>query len=216
MESFQDTTHIHSYKRSLGMQYANYNTNGQIWVFIKKGISVGVVSDTKQQLSLQLTLANGYQFLVTMVYAKCTFMERFCLWDDLYSIGHNLSLPWIVEVTSMLLRRKMTKLADYLFIHKSMKTLHCGLTPVSYLISISQVVLSLGGMVEQMGDYIFKRLDRVVTNQALQDLFGQLKLQHLARTGSDHAPLLLTCGGLTLNYIKPFRFLKFGKRVMTF
>ncbi|KAH0642345.1 hypothetical protein KY289_033319 [Solanum tuberosum] len=59
------------------------------------------------------------------------------------------------------------------------------------------------------GDCIFKRLDRVVTNQVLQDLLGQLKLQHLVMTGSDHTPLILTCGGLTLNYIKPFRFLKF-------
>ncbi|KAK4734318.1 hypothetical protein R3W88_008579 [Solanum pinnatisectum] len=95
MEPFQDTTHIHNYKRRLGMQYANYNTNGQIWVFIKEGISVGVISDMEQQLSLQLTLANGYQFLVTMVYAKCTAVERLCLWDDLYFIGNNLSLPWI-------------------------------------------------------------------------------------------------------------------------
>ncbi|KAG5585574.1 hypothetical protein H5410_046008 [Solanum commersonii] len=46
MELFQDTRQLQSYKRRLGMRYVNYNTNGQIWVFIKECISVGVIADT--------------------------------------------------------------------------------------------------------------------------------------------------------------------------
>jgi len=38
---------------------------------------------------------------------------------------------------------------------------------------------------------------------------GNLDIQHLARTCSDHAPLLLTCNGVNQNFSKPFRFLKF-------
>ncbi|KAG5585005.1 hypothetical protein H5410_045439 [Solanum commersonii] len=34
-------------------------------------------------------------------------------------------------------------------------------------------------------------------------------IEHLARTGSDHAPFLLTCGGLSQSFKKAFRFLKF-------
>lgn len=51
METFQDTTHI----QETGMKYVNYNQNGQIWVFIKEHIQVGVISDTDQQLTLHLT-----------------------------------------------------------------------------------------------------------------------------------------------------------------
>lgn len=56
---------------------------------------------------------------------------------------------------------------------------------------------------------IFKRLDRFISNQDFQELVGNLDLQHLARTGSDHAPMILSCGGISQNCIKLFRFLKF-------
>lgn len=42
-------------------------------------------------------------------------------------------------------------------------------------------------------DCIFKRLDRVVINWNLQDVFGNIEIQNLARTRSDHVPLLITC-----------------------
>ncbi|KAH0671224.1 hypothetical protein KY289_025717 [Solanum tuberosum] len=79
-------------------------------------------------------------------------------------------------------------------------------------------------------DYIFKRLDMLLFNQACMSLNGLVEVEHLARTRSDHAPLLLTSGGgggvnpLTLedlssfsnsgqgqsSYIRrPFNFLKF-------
>ncbi|KAH0776353.1 hypothetical protein KY290_007764 [Solanum tuberosum] len=164
MEPFQDTRQLQCYKRRLGMRYVNYNTNGQIWVFIKEA-----------------TLDNRYQFMVTMVYAKCTALEKLCLWEDLYTIGLNFSLPWMVGGDFNVIMEEDEKIGN----------------PFTWW----------NGRAD--GECIFKRLDRVVINQALQDLFGHLEIQHLARIGSDHAPLLLTCGGSTQHYIKPFRFLKF-------
>ncbi|KAG5631168.1 hypothetical protein H5410_002885, partial [Solanum commersonii] len=43
-------------------------------------------------------------------------------------------------------------------------------------------------------EYIFKRLYRVVVNQRFSELYVDTGLRHLARTGYDGAPLLLTCG----------------------
>lgn len=54
-----------------------------------------------------------------------------------------------------------------------------------------------------------QKIRRVVANQALQELVGNLDIQHLGRTRSDHAPLLLTCSEANHNFSKPFRFLKF-------
>lgn len=31
-----------------------------------------------------------------MVYTKCSTFERLNLWDDLYTIGNNLTIPWFV------------------------------------------------------------------------------------------------------------------------
>ncbi|XP_060186842.1 uncharacterized protein LOC132616258 [Lycium barbarum] len=59
------------------------------------------------------------------------------------------------------------------------------------------------------GDCIFKRLDREVVNQQFQNLFSNIEVEHLSRTGSDHTPLLLTCGDGNVTFSKPFRFLNF-------
>ncbi|KAH0679358.1 hypothetical protein KY284_020443 [Solanum tuberosum] len=59
------------------------------------------------------------------------------------------------------------------------------------------------------GECIFKRLDRVVGNQAFLEGLGNVDLEHLARTGSYHAPMLLSCGIQTVHFHKPFRFLNF-------
>ncbi|KAK4706279.1 hypothetical protein R3W88_034163 [Solanum pinnatisectum] len=40
---------------------------------------------------------------------------------------------------------------------------------------------------------VFKRLDRYLMNQVGLGHFGLVEFEYLARIGSDHAPMLLTC-----------------------
>ncbi|XP_049357066.1 uncharacterized protein LOC125821728 [Solanum verrucosum] len=171
------------------MRYINYNTNGQIWVFIKEGTSVGVISDTKQQLTLQLTLDNGYQFMVTMVYAKCTALERLCLWEDLYTIGLDFSLPWMVGGDFNVIMEEDEKISGLLVYPQEYEDFALSINSCELfdLHFIGNPFTWWKGKSD--GECIFKRLDMVVINQALQDLFGHLEIQHLARTGSDHANL---------------------------
>lgn len=42
-------------------------------------------------------------------------------------------------------------------------------------------------------DCIFERLDRILIKTDMQSKFSHSEVDHLPRTGSDHAPLLLTC-----------------------
>ncbi|KAH0714990.1 hypothetical protein KY284_007895 [Solanum tuberosum] len=56
---------------------------------------------------------------------------------------------------------------------------------------------------------IFKRLDKYLGNQALQDLFPNLEVEHLIKHGSDHSPLVITCGVDRNPIKKAFRFLNF-------
>lgn len=56
---------------------------------------------------------------------------------------------------------------------------------------------------------IFKRLDRIVVNQLFLGEMGKVEIEHLARSRSDHAPLLLSCGTQNGHFHKPFKFLKF-------
>ncbi|XP_070035344.1 uncharacterized protein LOC142175819 [Nicotiana tabacum] len=51
---------------------------------------------------------------------------------------------------------------------------------------------------------------------AFCNLFSTTEVEHLIRTGSDHAPLLMTCGEQGSKYVKPFRFLNFWTKHATF
>lgn len=57
---------------------------------------------------------------------------------------------------------------------------------------------------------IFRRLGKIVMNQSFLGIAGQVKIEYLARIGSDHVPLLLSCGGQSMHFRKPFKFLNFG------
>ncbi|XP_070031030.1 uncharacterized protein [Nicotiana tomentosiformis] len=48
------------------------------------------------------------------------------------------------------------------------------------------------------------------------NMLPTIEVEHLIRTGSDHAPLLMTCGEQTTNFVKPFRFLNFWTKHATF
>ncbi|KAK4726805.1 hypothetical protein R3W88_031722 [Solanum pinnatisectum] len=173
MKPFQDTTHIQRFKRRLGMQYVNYNANGKIWVFINSNIHVDVISNTRQQLSLLLTLEDGNQVVFYVVYAKCTANERIRLWDNLYYISHNFSLPWMVGGDFYPVLSEEEKIGGLIVYPQEYENFaffisSCDLTDLNFSGS--------GGMVE---------------------------------TGSDHAPLLLSCGSNKISIVKPFKFLKF-------
>ncbi|XP_070005550.1 uncharacterized protein LOC142163101 [Nicotiana tabacum] len=49
-----------------------------------------------------------------------------------------------------------------------------------------------------------------------QTLFPTIEVEHLIRTGSDHAPLLLSCGEESLKFVKPFKLLNFWANHETF
>ncbi|XP_075091457.1 uncharacterized protein LOC142171669 [Nicotiana tabacum] len=48
------------------------------------------------------------------------------------------------------------------------------------------------------------------------NMLPTIEVEHLIRTRSDHAPMLMTCGVQTTNFIKPFRFLNFWTKHTTF
>ncbi|KAG5631198.1 hypothetical protein H5410_002915 [Solanum commersonii] len=136
-------------------------------------------------------------------------VERLRLWKDIYAIGDNHSLPWMVGGDFNVVMGEEEKIGglpvylheyeDFSFCINSceLNDLHFSGIPFTWW----------NGRADE--ECIFKRLDRVVANQAMHDMVGNMEVMHLARTGSDHAPLLLTTGGPVPNFSKPFRFLKF-------
>ncbi|KAG5615462.1 hypothetical protein H5410_015286 [Solanum commersonii] len=150
LEPFQDTRQIQNFKRRLGMKYDH--------------IQVGVILDTNQKITLQLTLEDGKQMLTTMIYAKCSVEERIELWNDLYFNSDHYSEPWMIGGLPVYIQGY----EDFAFCINS-----CDLFDINF-----------SG-------------NRVLINQKLHDLISNMELQQLERTESAHAPLLLTCRGLT-------------------
>ncbi|XP_060211805.1 uncharacterized protein LOC132639371 [Lycium barbarum] len=173
-------------RRRLGIRYAHYNCNGKIWLFVNDNVDVEILQDLEQQITIKLLFQDwNKSLMVTMVYAKCDHLERISLWDSLYSLADQMELPWLVGGDFNVIMNEDEKIGGL------------PVSPDEY------------GDFAFCSDYIFKRLDRIIANSKLQDWFAHMEVQHLSRTGSYHALLLLTCGESSQHIRKPFRFLKF-------
>ncbi|XP_059295549.1 uncharacterized protein LOC132048883 [Lycium ferocissimum] len=166
--------------------------------------------NTDQQLTLKLYHQDlSTDFIATFLYAKCVASERLELWDSLYHLESSMELPWMVGGDFNIILSEKEKLGglpvtwneseDFAFCIKS-----CELFDVGFKGS-----LFTWWNGRSAADCIFKRVDRVVVNQQFQNLFANIEVEHLSRTGSDHTPLLLSCGDEIVTFTRPFRFLNF-------
>ncbi|XP_070025309.1 uncharacterized protein [Nicotiana sylvestris] len=146
---------------------------------------------------------------MTFVYAKCSAVERLELWDHLYCLARDMELPWLVgwdfnvllhedEKIGGLLRHP-SEYEDFAFCINS-----CGLFDQGY-----KERPFTWCNARPNAQCIFKRLDRILVNLPFQNMLPTINVDHLIRIGSDHAPLLMTCGEQITNVVKPFRFLNF-------
>ncbi|XP_059313352.1 uncharacterized protein LOC132064401 [Lycium ferocissimum] len=210
MEPFQHVSKIQQYRRRIGMPYANSNCNGKIWFFVNENVDVEILQDTTQQITVKLYFQQFDKHMVTsLVYAKCDSIERLALWDSLYCLADGMIDPWLIRGDFNVILNEEEKIGglpvlpqeyeDFAFCINS-----CDLTEISFK---GSPFTWLNGRVDR--ECIFKRLDRMLSNDHLLNWFGHLEVEHLSRTGSDHAPMLLSCNDQTQHFVRPFKFLKF-------
>lgn len=159
---------------------------------MKQHIQVGVLSDSDQQFTLHLTLEEGSQIVVTIVYAKFSGNERLNFWEDLYSLSLNSSLPWMVGGDFNMILGDEKKIGGLPVYQQEFEDFSCCINSCElYDVNFSENPFTWWNG-RTGGDCIFKIQDRIVFNQLLLDLFGNVNLQYLAGTGLDHAPLLIS------------------------
>ncbi|XP_075104879.1 uncharacterized protein LOC142178959 [Nicotiana tabacum] len=216
MEPFQKKGLIERYKSRLNMETAYTNINGQIWLFFDAVVEWELVEDTKQQVTVRVFHHDlGQHMMMTFVYAKCSAIERLELWDHLYYLASDMELPWLVGGDFNVLLHEDEKIGglpvhppeyeDFAFCVNS-----CGLFEQGY--KGSPFTWWNG---RSNAECIFKRLDRIFVNFPFQNMLPTIEVEHLIRTGSDHAPLLMTCGVQTTKFVKPFRFFNFWTKHAT-
>ncbi|XP_075087558.1 uncharacterized protein LOC107813948 [Nicotiana tabacum] len=217
MEPFQNKGLIDRYKKRLNMESAYTNINGQIWLFFDAVVEWELVEDIEQQVTVRVFHHDlGQHMMMTFVYAKCSAIERLDLWDHLYYLASDMELPWLVGRDFNVIFHEDEKIGglpihppkyeDFAFCVNS-----CGLFEQGY--KGSPLIWWNG---RSNAECIFKRLDRIFVNLPFQNMLPTIEVEHLIRSGSDHAPLLMTCGVQTTNFVKTFRFLNFWTKHATF
>nr|XP_009624556.1 uncharacterized protein LOC104115591 [Nicotiana tomentosiformis] len=195
MEPFQKTKHIQRYMRRLGMDNAYSNINGKIWLFLDRVVEWELLNDTEQHVTIKVYHKDiGKHIIITFIYAKCSSLERLELWDNLYNIANDMELPWVVGGDFNVILSEEEKIGglpvypseyeDFTFCVNS-----SGLIDLGY--EESPFTWWNG---RPNAECIFKWLDRILVNLPFQNLFSSIEMEHLIRTGSDHAPLLMICG----------------------
>ncbi|XP_059292741.1 uncharacterized protein LOC132046197 [Lycium ferocissimum] len=205
MEPFQHIRTINHYRRRLGMCLANANCNGKIWYFVADNIDVEVLMDSPQQITLKLFLQDlNQQLITTLVYAKCSASERLELWEDIYHLSNTLCCSWLIGGNFNVVLNDEEKIGgnpiqpqdieDFAFCINS-----CDLEEVNFK---GSPFTWWNGRADEA--CIFERLDRMLVNSLLLDNFGNIEVEHLARIGSDHAPLLFRLNWSTWEHEDPF------------
>nr|XP_016450038.1 PREDICTED: uncharacterized protein LOC107774897 [Nicotiana tabacum] len=153
---------------------------------------------------------------MTFVYAKCLPLDRLELWDSLYYLASDMKLPWLVGGDFNVLLSEEEKIGglsvyppeyeDFAFCVNLCELFDTGYkgSPFTWWNGRPNT------------ECIFKRLDRIFVNSPFQSLFPTTEVEHLIRTGSDHAHLFMTCGDATTTFTKPFKFLNFWTKHTSF
>lgn len=195
MEPLQHSRNIQTYRRKLNMRLTGSNMNGKIWYFVKENVEVEIILDTEQQITLKLSMEEeNLQFVTTLVYANYDRTERLQLWDSIYQLAKTMALPWLVGGDFNTVLSDEEKIGglpvtsenceEFAFCINFLELLDVGFKGSPFTWWNGRTNSSC----------IFERLDRVVVNQQLQDKYGLMKVEHLSRTGSDHAPLFIGMG----------------------
>ncbi|XP_060202506.1 uncharacterized protein LOC132630946 [Lycium barbarum] len=217
MEPFQDLIAIEDYRRKLGFQNCKVNSSGKIWIFwIDEWLGV-VVSESEQQVTLQLTHSSMNQtVLVSVVYAKCDRQEREDLWEDIIALANQQDYPWIIEgdfnvIVSDEEKQGGLPVSSNETLDFSTCIQSCGLIDVGFN---GSKFTWWNGRTEE--DCIFKRLDRILVNQQVLDILPSTAVTRMIRHGSDHAPLHLESNSNAQHIVKSFKFLNFWTKHHTF
>ncbi|KAG5610650.1 hypothetical protein H5410_021931 [Solanum commersonii] len=193
----------------LQMPLMFHNCNGKIWLFVNHGFTATLISDTNQQLSLNLCSQTlGISFLTTIVYAKCDKNLRMDLWGDILSLSNGISMPWILGGDFNAVLNGVEKIGGIPVVAADVEDFNncveaCDVLQIQYKGSPFTWWNGRAG-----DDCIFERLDRVFSNSEFQGLYSHLEVEHLTRDGSDHAALLLSCENRNSKLQRPFKFLK--------
>ncbi|KAL0928209.1 hypothetical protein M5K25_000081 [Dendrobium thyrsiflorum] len=171
----------------LGFTMSFANCSNKIWIMWNSNITLNIIADFQQVVHVQISCFN-FLCHASFVYALCTRTGRLPLWEQLKDFATIVTGPWCVGgdfnvITNALERRggnppNINAMNDF-----SSLIFYCNLHDIG---------VAGGGSFTWNRALIWQRLDRILFNNNWIVDFNMTKVEHLSRTISDHAPLLLS------------------------
>lgn len=189
------------------------DVDGQIIFIWRAPVTVTMIHQTRQSLTVEVSIPNQHTITMTSVYASNLVAERVELWTDLITIQQTLSLhskPWIVAGDF----NQITSPSEHSSL--SVQAISNG------MIDFNDTILQLGlfdlrfqGILntwsnKQPASPIAKKLDRALVNFEWISSYPNSSASFLAPEFSDHTPCLLNLATpLPIAGTKPFKFLNY-------
>ncbi|XP_060190624.1 uncharacterized protein LOC132619874 [Lycium barbarum] len=214
-EPFSRMDKLEKFRRRMGFHFSYANSSNKIWLFCEEEYNCTIIVDHEQHLTCQIKY-DDVVITITIVYAKCDVQLREQLWNELRSISSNQTGPWMVMGDFNCILDPSEKRGGIQHnMKESLPLLECicdsDLIDMGY--SGSTFTWCNGWAPDKR---IWKRLDRVLANQEWIDQCNGTTITHLVRTGSDHAPMLITASNNIINPKKYFKFLNLWTKDDTF
>lgn len=207
-EPFVQAEKLTSYMRMLDLQGCYANNNNKIWIMWSNEYTVFIISDTEKQVTCKINHpSTDMDFHITCVYAKCRTALRKTLWEDLASFANSTTGSWsIMGDFNVIVDAEEKEGGKPYRIDKRFDFINCiedcGVQDVGFVGNTHTWYNN-----RDAPDTIWKRLDRVLYNSEWFDLFNKTYVTHLARTCSDHTPLLVQFSNCEDEFSRYFKFL---------
>lgn len=199
---------IHGFALQLGFSQSYSSRSERIW-FSWRDTEFRLLTTQDQDQVVHFILQSltlQWTFVLSVVYAKHTPLQRRRLWRSLCDFAESCQIPWMVGDDFNTFRtiedhsgRSTPSLAALQDFNDCIET--CSLMTPPH--QGSRFTWAGGRGLGR----IRHRLDWIFINSAFQDVFEVIHLSHLPRVTSDHMPLLFLCRQSVSSGRRSFRFL---------
>ncbi|KAL0912822.1 hypothetical protein M5K25_016231 [Dendrobium thyrsiflorum] len=200
MEPFISINKLVATASSLGFTYSYANCSNKIWIMWNSCINVHIISDFPQVINTHIFCFN-IQCYFSFVYAACSRLVWLSLWEQLVDFIFQFKGPWCIggdfNIISNAFERVGGKYPNFNAMEDFNSMIQdCNLHDIGFS----------GGSFTWSRASMWQRLDRFLFNNEWIADFTMTRVEHLSRTHSDHAPLLLNVNDNNLKGISAFRF----------
>lgn len=186
----QNTCDPSSLDHVFGLSFRLANSPNKIWIFSHRDFVVEEIKNTEQVLHVRLTaVVLRSPIYLNTVYAKCSRVCRYPLWDTLCDISFEMEgLPWLIGGDFNI----------FLLVKERMgSSVHRHLEMANFADAIADCQLLDPGFDGPLFTWeragLRQRLDRILLGEHWSDSFALTRVTHLPRISSDHGALLVHC-----------------------